>query len=54
MASMNGHEMFPLVGQLNRNIRTMTQNTAIAATGLDQRPRLQTRCSRHSSDRMPR
>ena len=45
---MNGHEMLPLVGKLNRTISTMTQKTATQAIGFDQRPRLQARCWTHS------
>ena len=43
MATMNGNEMLPEVGKLNRIIRTTTQKTASQAIGLDQRPRLHTR-----------
>jgi hypothetical protein len=51
---MNGHEMLPLVGKLNRTIRTTHQATAIQPIGLDHRPRLQTRWPSHSVVVSPR
>src|SRR6187397_973286 len=49
MATMNGHEMFPEVGNEKRNIRMTIQIRAMIAIGRDHRPRLQTRSFFHSS-----
>ena len=46
---MNGHEMFPDVGNEKRNIRTTIQNRAMIAIGRDHLPRLQTRSFFQSS-----
>ena len=54
MATMNGHEMFPDVGNEKRNIRITIQIRAMIAIGRDHRPRLQTRSLFHSSVVMPR
>ena len=45
---MNGNEMLPDVGHENRTIRIDDPDDASQATGLDHRPRLQTRSLSHS------
>jgi hypothetical protein len=51
---MNGHEMFPEVGNEKRNIRTTIQKSEMIAIGRDHRPRLQTCFVLHSVVVMPR
>ena len=53
IATMNGHEMFPDVGNENRNMSTTIHSSAMIAIGRDHLPRLQTRSFFHSSVVMP-
>ena len=54
MATMNGHEMFPEVGNEKRTISTTIQMRETIAIGRDHRPTLQTCFVLHSLVVMPR